>query len=194
MASRRPRLCPPPPAESRGARTGAGLERLALWCNRFTPCCAVDGEDGLLLDIAGAAHLFGGEAAMVAEVEARIAGLGFEARTGLADMPGAAWALARFGEEGRRIAAPGGALAALRRCRRGLGSRPKTPLLRRLGYHCRRVDGPASPSLAAARFGRRERSEACCNASTARSAAAPTRSRPYRRRPPASRASPSRSR
>ena len=97
------------PAEDR-----RGLERLALWCNRFTPRCAVDGADGLLLDIAGATHLFGGEAAMAAEVEARLAGLGFEARTGLADTPGAAWALARFGKKDRRIAAPGGTLAALK--------------------------------------------------------------------------------
>ena len=100
-------------AEARPAEDRRGLERLALWCNRFTPCCAVDGADGLLLDITGADHLFGGEAAMAAEVEARLAGLGFEARAGLADTPGAAWALARFGGEDRRIAAPGGTLAAL---------------------------------------------------------------------------------
>ncbi len=100
-------------ANARPAEDQRGLERLALWCNRFTPCCAVDGRDGLLLDITGADHLFGGEAAMAAEVAARLAGLGFEARTGLADTPGAAWALARFGRDGRRLAAPGAALAAL---------------------------------------------------------------------------------
>ncbi len=100
-------------AEARPAEDRRGLERLALWCNRFTPCCTVDGADGLLLDIAGADHLFGGEAAMAAEVEARLAGLGFGARTGLADTPGAAWALARFGGEGSRIAAPGATLATL---------------------------------------------------------------------------------
>ncbi len=96
------------PAEDRRA-----LARLALWCNRFTPCCAVDGGNGLLLDIAGCAHLFGGEAAMAAAVEADLAGLGIEARTGLADTPAAAWALARFGRDGRRRAAPGATLAAL---------------------------------------------------------------------------------
>ena len=82
-----------------------GLERLALWCNRFTPWCAVggsesggDGSDhGLLLDITGCAHLFGGEAALMDEIAARLAGLGLENRLGLADTPGAAWALARFG-------------------------------------------------------------------------------------------------
>ena len=100
-------------AEARPAEDRRGLERLALWCRRFTPCSAVDGADGLLLDIAGAAHLFGGEVAMAAEVEARIAGLGFEVRTGLADTPGAAWALARFGGGGHRLAASGGTLAVL---------------------------------------------------------------------------------
>ncbi len=98
-----------------------GLERLALWCNRFTPWCAVDngddcdcddGDGGLLLDITGCAHLFGDEAALMDEIAARLAGLGLENRLGLADTPGAAWALARFGPatNGRpdaRIAAPG---------------------------------------------------------------------------------------
>ena len=93
-------------AGSRPEEDRCGLERLALWCRRFTPSSAVDGADGLLLDITGCAHLFGGEAAMALEVEARLAGLGLETRTGLADTPAAAWALARFGGEGRRIAEP----------------------------------------------------------------------------------------
>ena len=82
------------------------LERLALWCNRFAPCCAVDGDDGLLLDITGCARLFGGEAVLMGEITERFAGLGVEARTGLADTPGAARALARFGPE-ERMADPG---------------------------------------------------------------------------------------
>ena len=90
-----------------------GLERLALWCNRFTPWCAVDGEDGLLLDITGCAHLFGGEAALMDEIATRVTGLGVEARLGLADTPGAAWALARFGAAEARIAVPGEARAAI---------------------------------------------------------------------------------
>ena len=90
-----------------------GLLRLALWCGRFTPWSAPDGEDGLMLDITGCAHLFGGEEAMVAEVENRLGGLGFEARAGLADTPGAAWALARFAPAGGRIAGPGSTRAAI---------------------------------------------------------------------------------
>ena len=149
-------------AEARPAEDRRGLERLALWCNRFTPCCAVDGADGLLLDIAGADHLFGGEAAMAAEVEARIAGLGFEARIGLADTPGAARALARFGQKGSRIAAPGATLAALASLPvEALRIAPEDArLLRRLGLATvGAVDALPRASLAR-RFGRRERSEA----------------------------------
>ena len=112
------------PADAAADRRG--LERLALWCNRFTPWCAVDGggdDDnggggGLLLDITGCAHLFGGEAALMNEIAARLAGLGIENRLGLADTPGAAWALARFGppETGRpetRLAVHGEARTAI---------------------------------------------------------------------------------
>ncbi len=149
-------------AEARPAEDRRGLERLALWCNRFTPCCAVDGADGLLLDIAGADHLFGGEAAMAAEVEACIAGLGFEVRTGLADTPGAAWALARFGGEGRRIAAPGDAPAALaplpvEALRIVSGD---VRLLRRLGLATVGAVDALPRAALARRFDRRERSEA----------------------------------
>ena len=107
-------------ARADAAADRQGLERLALWCNRFTPWCAVDGgneagDGGLLLDITGCAHLFGGEAALMGEVAARLAGLGVENRLGLADTPGAAWALARFGpaENSARIAAPGGTHGAI---------------------------------------------------------------------------------
>ncbi len=36
------------------------LERLADWCERYSPLVALDGKDGLLLDVTGVAHLFGG--------------------------------------------------------------------------------------------------------------------------------------
>lgn len=76
----------------------ACLDALADWSNGFSPLAATDGADGLMLDISGCAHLFGGEAAMLAEIAARLEKLGFAHRLGLADTPGAAWAFARFGE------------------------------------------------------------------------------------------------
>jgi protein ImuB len=41
------------------------LEDIADWCDRFTPLVALDAPHGLLLDITGCAHLFGGEARLL---------------------------------------------------------------------------------------------------------------------------------
>ena len=78
----------------------AALGRLALWARRWCPWTAVDdsaGGHGLILDTTGADHLWGGEAAMLREIEGRFAMLGLSARVALAPTWGAAWALARFG-------------------------------------------------------------------------------------------------
>lgn len=88
------------------------LAQIAAWCARYSPLVAVDG-DGLFLDIAGVPHLFGGEAAMLADLCRRLRALGFSLRAGLADTPGAAWASARFGKQDGEIVPPGGARAAL---------------------------------------------------------------------------------
>src|ERR1700761_8591249 len=53
------------------------LEHIADWCDRFTPLVTLDPPDRLLLDITGAAHLFGGEAQMLVMVTGLIAGYGF---------------------------------------------------------------------------------------------------------------------
>src|SRR5471030_2778959 len=78
------------------------LERLALWAERFSPCVAIDrtlaGLEGLFIDMTGGAHLFGGEDACLAEIERRLEAAAIPARAAIADTPGAAWALARFGE------------------------------------------------------------------------------------------------
>ncbi len=73
------------------------LEDIADWCRRFTPLAALDAPDGVMLDVSGAAHLFGGEAKLLMEVEARLEAQGFCARAALASTPEAAWALARYG-------------------------------------------------------------------------------------------------
>jgi protein ImuB len=89
------------------------LAALADWCDRYTPFVGRDGRDGLVLDITGCAHLFGGEPAMLAEILDRLAGFGFTARGAAADTPGAAWAVARYGGPDDRIVPPNGAPAAL---------------------------------------------------------------------------------
>ncbi len=72
------------------------LESLADWCDRYTPLVALDGQDGLFLDITGCAHLFGGEKSMLDDMLSRFFHQGFDVRAGLASTPGAAWAAARF--------------------------------------------------------------------------------------------------
>ena len=67
------------------------------WCRLFTPLAAPDGDDGAILDITGAAHLFDGEAEMRTRLLSRLAAQGFCARAAIAATPAAAWALARFG-------------------------------------------------------------------------------------------------
>jgi protein ImuB len=85
----------------------AMLLRIASWCERYTPLvglgadpeteAGVGGDHGLFMDITGCAHLMGGEATLVADLEARLLAQGFHARLCLADTPGAAWAMARHG-------------------------------------------------------------------------------------------------
>lgn len=73
------------------------LEAVADWCDRYTPLVGLHSPDGLVLDIAGCAHLFGGEAALAHDLIARLSHQGFRARAAVADTVGCAWAVARFG-------------------------------------------------------------------------------------------------
>ncbi len=68
------------------------------WCRRFTPLAALDAPDGVMLDVTGAVHLFGGEENLLAEIETRLHAQGFTACAALASTPEAAWALARYGD------------------------------------------------------------------------------------------------
>lgn len=74
----------------------AWLDRLALGCNRYTPLVAIDAPDGLILDIAGAEHLLGGEAALIDDLEMRLSRLGMSVRVALGPTADAARALARY--------------------------------------------------------------------------------------------------
>lgn len=72
------------------------LEWLADGCDRYAPMVAIAGEDGLTLDITGCAEAAGGEGALIADVEARMARAGLSLRHALGRTPEAAQALARF--------------------------------------------------------------------------------------------------
>ena len=84
-------------APAHPARDARFLSTLRRWATRYCPWVGLEGEDGLVLDITGSAHLFGGEAAMLDDMRARLDRAGLAARLGLAPTRGAAWALARHG-------------------------------------------------------------------------------------------------
>jgi protein ImuB len=129
------------------------LLQLGQWCERYTPLVGLDAPDGLIWDITGVAHLFGGEAALARDVVKRLAGFHLQARIGIADTVGAAWAVAHHGKTaivpagGLREALAPLPLAALRiadETRGGLAqlglktigeimTRPRQPLATRFG-------------------------------------------------------------
>ena len=92
----------------------AFLTRLGLFAaRRWTPRAALSGLDGLWLDLAGVAHLFGGEQKMCERILRFCARLGFGARIAVAGTTGAAHALARFGADRITLCPNGGELEAI---------------------------------------------------------------------------------
>lgn len=75
------------------------LEAISDWLARYTPLVGLTPPDGVMLDITGCAHLFGGEEAMRKDVVRRLYEQGLSARTAIAGTPGAAWGIARYGEK-----------------------------------------------------------------------------------------------
>lgn len=132
------------------------LHELALYAvRRWTPTAAVNGGDGLWLDLTGTTHLFGGEQRFCERVVGLLARLGYTASIAVAGTPGAAYACARFGRSSITVVPTGGEvqaiaplpLAALRADQGALNaasrfgleriadllSMPRGPLTRRLG-------------------------------------------------------------
>ncbi len=137
------------------------LARLVRAMQRFTPMTSPDPPDGIMLDITGCAHLFGGEAALAAQAAAHA---GYTARHALADNAAAARALVRYGRvgEGDVRALPvtalelaDDALAALRRAGLrtigDLATRPLRTLAARFGedavMHLRQLLGEAGSPI-----------------------------------------------
>jgi protein ImuB len=79
-------------------RDAAMLLKLVRWSERWSPFIAPDPPDGLILDVTGIPHLFGGEGALLADMAARFRRLGFTANPALAGTPAAARALARYAD------------------------------------------------------------------------------------------------
>ena len=137
-------------AEADLAGDKAALDRLAAWCLRqYSPLTAASPPDGVWLDVTGCTHLFGGEAALLAQLTARLAAAGIASRAAIADTPGSAHALARYAPGGVTIDPPG-------QCRTSLCPLPPAALrlpdetlhaLRTLGFDSigALLDAPRAP-------------------------------------------------
>jgi protein ImuB len=73
------------------------LSRIAEWFIRFTPFAAVDIPNGIILDVSGCSHLWGGEEPYLKDMVNRLKAKGYNVRAAIADTIGTAWAIARFG-------------------------------------------------------------------------------------------------
>jgi protein ImuB len=88
------------------------LTRLAVWCIRFTPVVSIDPPDGLILDVSGCCHLWGCEDNYATAITEKLNARGYEVRVAMADTPGLAWGIARFGT-GRLIVSSSAQVEAL---------------------------------------------------------------------------------
>lgn len=90
------------------------LERLGLHAaTHWTPIAMPTHPGGLLLDLSGVAHLFGGEARFCRRVVRFCQRIGLTATIAVADTPGAAHALARHGNAAVTIVPPGSTAQAI---------------------------------------------------------------------------------
>ncbi len=76
----------------------AALRRLARWMLRYAPVVAPEDPDGLMLDIAGCSHLFGGEREHMRRIADALRRWGLRPRLAAAPTFACARAVARFGE------------------------------------------------------------------------------------------------
>ena len=90
-----------------------GLRKLAGWCLRYAPLAAPDPPDGVFIDVTGSTHLHGGETALLRDMVSRLLAQGFAARAAIAETPGAAWAVARYGGQDLAVVPLGAVAEAL---------------------------------------------------------------------------------
>ena len=119
--------------EADPAADAAALQRLAWWCLRYAPLVSTDPPDGIWpngiwIDVTGTAHLHGGETALLRDLTSRLLAQGLNARAAIADTPGAAHAVARFGKTSRGASLPYSHIPAMEQplplpLREGVGGR-----------------------------------------------------------------------
>jgi protein ImuB len=81
------------------ALSGKLLKAIAEWCIRYTNIVSIDPPDGIIMDVTGAAHLWGGEKKYIYDIHQRLKNRGYDVRAAIADSIGAAWAIAHFGSK-----------------------------------------------------------------------------------------------
>jgi protein ImuB len=87
------------------------LTAIAEWSMRYTPRAAVDLPDGIMLDVSGCPHLWGGELPYLNDILTKLRRIGYDVQGAMADTVGMAWAVSRFGkatsiiETGRQVEA-----------------------------------------------------------------------------------------
>jgi protein ImuB len=74
------------------------LNKLCIWCIKYTPVTAPDLPNGLILDATGCTHLWGSEEAYLKDIINKLKGFGYQIRVAMADTIGAAWAVCRYGK------------------------------------------------------------------------------------------------
>ena len=75
------------------------LKGICRWSSKFSPWIAIEGDTGLIMDITGCSHLFGGENKMIKHILLAYDEIGLTSKIGCADTVGAAWALSRYSEK-----------------------------------------------------------------------------------------------
>lgn len=100
----------------------AMLEKIRIWCSRYSPWTSSSeiqdeqekekkdpnlmlegpGGGGIWIDATGCSHLFGGEEIMLTDLVNKINQIGFISKAAIAETRGAAWALARYGQNNQK--------------------------------------------------------------------------------------------
>jgi len=94
-------MCPELQTRLQNVRLDAAfLTVLRRWAGKVSPWVSEESSEGLVIDLTGCAHLFGGEDGVMRMLGDDCTRMGITVRMGVADTAGAAWAGARFSGEG----------------------------------------------------------------------------------------------
>lgn len=85
-----------------------GLDQLALWAlRRYSPMVMSDPPDGLVVDVTGASHRFGGERGLLDDLVAELGAKGITVKAAISETWSASYALARYRTAAITLVEPG---------------------------------------------------------------------------------------